>query len=296
MTAAALDLSGAPSPERYATLCARFLRTHGELKAWAAGYGDLLPGSLLEPLCLMHVFHAPWQSAAELRLHNRMAAWLFALDNHAEEAATQADLDRLAERCRRVLDGGEPEPADAFGRCLRDIRAELRTLPLWPALGARWRGLLLDTLTAMRTERLLRHRMDTGGGAPTVEEYLANCDNAEVRIAYFTYWLSMDGTALLDHPDVLMPALWEAQVATRWANDFRSAHRASDEPTALNARLLGIEPAESLRRAHEAAERCHRLLEPLLAASVPEAVVLDRMARAVVGFYGTSDYRPEGRP
>lgn len=293
MTAAAIDLSGAPAPEVYVGLVARFLRTHGELREWAAGYGDLLPGSLLEPLCLMHVFHAPWQSAGDLRLHNRMAAWLFALDNHAEGAATQAALDELVDRCRRVLDGREPE--DAFGRCLHDIRAELRASPLWPRLGSRWRDLLLETLAAMRAERLLRQRVDDGGPAPTVAEYVANCDNAEVRIAYFTYWLSMGGTALLDHAGVLMPALWEAQVATRWANDFRSAQRETPESTALDFRLLGIAPDEALGLAHAAAGRCQRLLAPLVAASVPEALVLDRMARAVVGFYGVSDYRPEGR-
>ncbi|HWM01033.1 MAG TPA: terpene synthase family protein [Actinophytocola sp.] len=287
------DLAELPSPELSSTMCARMLATHRELTTWVAGYGDLVSDTLLEPVCLMHVFAAPWHTAEQLRLHNRMAAWLFALDNAVEGAATLADVEEIADRCRQVAAGAEP--ADPFYRCLRDVLAELRAVPLWPTLADQWSNLFEATLDAVCTERRNRVAVDAGGTPPSIEDYIANCDNAEVRIAYFTYWMATAGDDLPDHLDVLMPALWEAQVAVRWANDFRSVMRGDAEATVLNSAALGIGPDEIHRRALEAADRCGELLAPLIARSVPEAVALDRTTRSVVAFYGISDYRPEGR-
>jgi hypothetical protein len=292
------DLSGLsvlPSPELSAAMCATMLRTHRELVAWVAGYGDLVSDTLLEPVCLMHVFAAPWHTPDQLRTHNRMAAWLFALDNAAEGAPSLADVDAIIGRCRHVLAGGAPEPGDEFARCLRDVWAELRTAPLWPALADRWTDVFDRTLDAIRAERVARGALDAGGAPPSVDEYIANCDNAEIRIAYLTYWIATGGEDLLTHVDDLMPALWEAQVAIRWANDYRSVRRGDAEPTVLNSSLLGVGEDEMRTRAVAAADRCAAMIGPLVAKQLPEAVTLDRMTRSVVAFYGISDYRPEGR-
>jgi hypothetical protein len=290
-----LDLTELPSPELSSVLCARMLRTHRELTAWVSGYGDLVSDTLLEPVCLMHVFAAPWHTADQLRTHNRMAAWLFALDNAAESAPTLADVDAITGRCRHVLGGGEPEPGDEFARCLRDVFAELRTAPLWPALADRWFEVFGSTLDALRAERVARCDLDAGGPPPSLDAYIANCDNAEIRIAYLTYWIATGGEDLLTHVDDLMPALWEAQVAIRWANDYRSVERGDEEATVLNSSLLGVGQDEMRRRALAAAGRSGAMIEPLVAKQLPEAVTLDRMTRSVVAFYGISDYRPEGR-
>lgn len=295
MTGVPLELAGLPSPALSSAMCARMLRTHRELTEWVSGYGDLVSDTLLEPLCLMHVFAAPWHTADQLRIHNRMAAWLFALDNAVESAPSLAEVDEITRRCRRVIDGVAPDPGDAFARCLRDVWTELRAAPLWPELADQWSDLFGRTLDAVRAERRGRCDLDAGGPQPSIEDYIANCDNAEVRIAYFTYWIATGGDDLREHLDDLMPALWQAQVAIRWANDFRSAMRGDEESTVLNSFMLGVGPDEIQQHALRAADRCGELLEPLIAESVPEAVALDRMTRSVVAFYGICDYRPEGR-
>ena len=292
MTGTVPDLAALPAPESYATLCARFLRAVRALRDWSSGYGDLLPESIFEAVCLMQVHHAPWHSAEQLRVHNRMSVWLMCLDDLAEGAGTSAELDGVLDRCRHVIHGGRPAPGDDFARCLYDIRTQLTTALVWPALSPQWTMLFERTLTAMRTERDMRSAIDCGAAPPTIEDYLANCDNTEVRIAQCTYWIATGEPALLDHIEPLLAALWQAQVAIRWANDFRSVQRRDDESTVVNAGSIGIEPAEIRRRADDAALRCGELLAPLIARSVPEALALDRMTRSVITLYGVSDYRP----
>jgi transposase len=290
-----IDLNGLPSPELSSVICARTLETQRALNAWTSEYGHPASDSPLQAICLMHVLTAPWHTAEQLRVHNRMTAWLFHVDNVVEGARTLAEAEEIIRRYRLVVEGGTPDPADPLCRMLHAIWDELRTGPMWRELGDRWLDLFDRTLDAMRTERRRRMDMDAGGAPPTVEQYIANCDNTEVRIAYFTYWISAGDHSLHDHLDLLMPALWEAQVAVRWANDFRSIQRKQEESTALNSFMLGVGPAEIQRQALRAVGRCGEILEPLIAKSVPEAVILDRMMRSAVGFYHISDYKPEGR-
>lgn len=240
-----------PAPSLYSAVSATALAAHRDLSTWAAKYGDLLPEDDLAPICLLRAWHAPWHTAAQLRLHNRMSTWLLAL----AEAP-----DDLLGSCADVLDGGEA--TNPLAACLADIWTDLTAQRLWPPLAKEWRALFDDTLAALRAEPLVR---------PTPEQYAANSDSATVRIASFTYWIAAGDHTVLDHVDALLPALWESQVAIRWAD--------RDQPASMNLTATEVQDL-----AAAAATRCTNLLAPLLTAEVPEALALDRMTRSAISY------------
>lgn len=289
------DLDGFPTPALSSLVCVRFLETHRDLRAWAARYGDLISEPNLELMCLHHILVAPWHTPAQLKLHNRLSTWMFASDTAVERARTLAEVEEILRRWRRAAEGCETDPDDQLIRCLADICAELRTAPLWPYLADQWLDLLEHTLAGLRTERVRRIELAAGGPPPSVEEYLAASDNIQVRWCYLSYWIAAGDLTLLEHLDTLLPALWESQVAIRWANDFRSVQRGAGESKPGDSYLLDLGLAELRDRALGAVRACAELLQPLLAAGVPEAIGLDRGTRTVVDFYLLSDYRPEGQ-
>lgn len=233
-----------PGPALYTAVSATALTAHRDLSTWAKKYGDLLCQDDLAQLCLLRGWHAPWHTAAQLRLPNRMSTWLRTL--------TKAPRDVLD-----ALDGTNPLAA-----CLADIVTDLKAQRLWPPLAKEWQALFDDTLAALRAEPLVR---------PTPEQYTANSDSTTVRIATFTYWIAADDHTVLDHVDALLPALWESQVAIRWAD--------RDQPTGMS-----LTTTEVRALAEAAATRCTNLLAPLLAAEVPEALALDRMTRSAMSY------------
>ncbi len=279
------------APESGST-CAAAGLAQRDLARCAARYPELFPARPFDPaffstITLANTFCAPWHTAAELRVANRITLWIFALDRLIDAVATsRAEVDDLVRRCLAVA-GGEPAPAgDPLTAFLVEVRDELVAAPAYPALRAVWLDEVRRMLVTMARE------WDWKGAPlpPSLDDYL---DNAEFGFAlvYVSHWIRTTPAGEVTDVAALRAAGWAVQRVIRLLNDLGTYHR--DLRTGdLNALKLADRAEVDARIARET-EASEALLAPLRATHPGLALFLARHIGFNTGFYRVTDYQGE---
>ncbi|GAB3458174.1 terpene synthase family protein [Actinophytocola sediminis] len=263
-----------------------------DLHRWT---GTHLPGYDYLPLTGIAFGEAvisPWVPADQLRLPGRIATWAYALDDHIEREITGLDeLDEFVGRCESVVRTGEPDTGNPLLACLSTLQPELASQPGYPALSSLWERIFASCLRGHRYDWVVADTRARGGAPPSdVGEYLDHADSSAVAQVHLPRWIAYGGRELPARLDLLVPALTDAGVATRLANDLVTIdrERASGENNVL---MYGV--SEDWVRA-ELASRIAAVrdrLAPLVAENFLPAVGVVRLAEWSVGVYARDDMR-----
>ncbi len=276
--------------------CAVSAQSQRDLQKCASKYSDLFPGNPFDPTLLggiadAHAFCAPWLTAEQLRMANRISLWAFGLDWEIDYLAkSRSDVDAVVTRCLDVDDGGQPGAGDCLGRFLAELRSELAAAPAFASLGQVWRDQLERTLDAMAREWDWKaaYTADGDSALPSFEQYLANADNLGFSLVYVAHWICT-GEAGAGHVDELMAASWEVQRAMRLINDL-GTYKRDLQWGDLNVLMLGVTQQDVMERIALHAARCQELLAPLRAGQAALATYLERMVGFNMGFHPVTDY------
>ncbi|RKR86406.1 hypothetical protein BDK92_0631 [Micromonospora pisi] len=235
--------------------------------------------------------NAAGASAAELRVANRAALWIFALDWQVDTlAVTAGQVDEIVASCLAVADGAVPDPGSPLASFLADIRDELATSPAYQAHRRLWREELRRTLTAMAREWDWRsaHLTGDGSGLPDPASYLDNADNTGLAWVNLSHWLRTGDRECLDRLDELCAAGRQVQRVLRLVNDLGTYDRDLTWGKGdLNVLMLGIDRAEVVRQVGGLVDGCVRLLTPLRTSCPRPASYLARQLGFVTRFYGS---------
>jgi hypothetical protein len=267
--------------------------TLADLQRWTA---EQLPGFEYLPLAAIAFGEgviAPWAHATDLRLTGRMAVWAYALDDYVErEISELAALDEFFDRCTAIVHTGQPDGGHPLLTCLSAWQAEIAALPGYPALAATWEQKFDSCLRGHRYDWVVGWARERGEPVESdVDEYLDNADSSAIGQVHVPRWIAYGGAELPDRLDVLLPALADASVATRLANDLATIARERDEAGANNVLMYGV--SQDWVRDELAARltAVRQRLAPLVAEDFRPAVGVVRMAEWSVGIYARNDMR-----
>ena len=104
-------------------------------------------------------------------------------------------------------------------------------------------------------------------------------------------WVSSGRTDLVDHLDVLVPALDDIAVVGRLANDLAGYSRERIEPRENNVLMYGVSPQWVRTEIDSRLGAVRDRLAELVARDYPPAVGLVRLAEWTVGIYAHTDPR-----
>ncbi|WP_285703845.1 terpene synthase family protein [Microtetraspora sp. NBRC 16547] len=272
-----------------------------DLRKCAESYEDLFGGKPFDPgffssLSLVGAFGSPWATADELRIVNRAALWVFAVDWLIDVTAkTPEDVDLIVRDCLAAADG-TAEPATPLTRFLVDIRDELASVPAFETAGPVWRAQLERMLTAMALEWGWNDVRESGGGdgegdriLPDLEEYLANADGTGSSFVNVSHWIFTGDPWTVGHLDEVMVISAEVQRYLRLLNDL-ATYRRDVGWGDVNVLMLGVGRTEVSERMAELADRAGELLEPLRDACPRTVAYLECQVGFNTGFYGGADY------
>src|SRR5690606_15323633 len=249
---------------------------------------------------MANAFGSPKDSASALRIANRTALWICALDWLMDcRAQEREDVQVLVRRCMAAASDDDPKARDgldegaALARFLVEIRDLLATAPAFAAHRDVWLDELRRMLEAMALEwEWEASHAKTGTWTPTLDAYLDNADNFGSPLVNVGHWIFTSGPDGLDHLDRLREASREVQRVLRLVNDLSTAQRDRTwgEMGDVNALLLGADEAAVRSKIDELVGNCRNLLEPLRGRCPREAEYLLRQIGYSVGFYGRGDY------
>jgi hypothetical protein len=267
-----------------------------DLQACAAEYGGLFAAAPFDPalfstVALANAFCAPWLTADQLRVTNRSALWVFALDWMVDYlATTRAQVDDIVMRCLAVADGA-PAESDPLTRFLADIRDSMTGSSAFPWLHPIWCEQLRRVLQAMAREWVWRSTRDNcvRGASPTIDEYLANADNLGFTFVYLSHWIFTVEPGPIERVDELLAAGAEVQRLLRLVNDV-CTYRRDLSWGDLNALMLGVTEAQVRQRITELTKSSRALLRPLRRTHWQLASYLDRQIGFNMGFHPIVDY------
>jgi hypothetical protein len=234
--------------------------------------------------------NATWATPADLRVANRAALWIFALDWQVDTLAVTADrVDELTADCLAVAEGAAPAEGAPLAGFLADIRDELATVPAYPAHASLWRAELARTLAAMTREWGWKSARAAGdeSGLPDVAGYLEAADNTGLAWVNLSHWLRTGEPECLDALDGLRAAGRQVQQVLRLVNDLATYDRdvawgAGD----LNVLMLGVDRDWVAGQVADLVDRCLDLLAPLRTQCPRQASYLARQLGFVTRFYG----------
>lgn len=270
--------------------CVPLLKVAGavlaDLREWTAA---ALPGHDDLPLVSLAFGAAvvgPWASADQLRLPTRMAAWAYALDDHLELRAT--DADDLVDRCLAVVRTGQADTSHPLLTSLSAWNQELASLPGYPPLDALWQAKFASCLRGHRYDWVAGRTRERG----TVAEYLDHADSISLWLVNLPRWVAYGGPDLPAHLDVLVPAVDDLSMAVRLANDLATIDRERDQPGQNNILMYDGVTADWVRgRVAERLTAMRRRLEPLLTSDFLPAVGVVRLSEWAIGVYQGTDLR-----
>ncbi|MFC8845225.1 MULTISPECIES: terpene synthase [unclassified Micromonospora] len=277
-------------------ICALAAQGQRDLQRQADRYPDLFAGrafdaALFSNIALAIAFGAPWCTAEQLRLTNRMVLWGFALDWRIDYLAkSRADVDRVVTGALAVAEGASPDAEDPLGRLLAELRDDLAEVPAFAELGGAWRAAVRRTVTAMAREwgwKTARER--DGAPLPGIAEYLANADNLACTVVNVAHWIWTGDAETHRRLGPLVTVSDEVQRVLRLVNDLATYER-DLEWGDLNALLLVDDRAEVDQRIVELVERCTELLAPLSGGCPLQAAYLARQIGFSSGFYRSADF------
>ncbi|MFU8875587.1 terpene synthase family protein [Micromonospora sp. SL4-19] len=274
-------------------ICALAAKGQRDLQQRADSYPELFAPQEFDPalsgsIAMTMAFSAPWCDAGELQVANRLVLWIFALDWLIDyDAKTREDVDRLTAGCLAVADGATPEPGDALGGFLAEIRDELATGPAYRTHGPMWRAELRRVLDAMARE--WDWKQAGSDRLPTLEEYLGNAANLASTVVNVVHWIRTGDPATLSQLDELVTVSDEVQRILRLVNDLATYERDLRWKD-LNALRLVADPVEVRRRLDELVGNARALLVPLSQNCPVQADYLTRQLGFSSGFYGSTDF------
>ena len=234
--------------------------------------------------------NATWATPAELRVANRAALWVFALDWQVDTLAVAVEqVDELTANCLAVADGAVPGPGSPLASFLADIRDELVVSPAFAARRPLWRDELRRTLAAMAREWVWKSARAAGdeSGLPDLATYLDGADNTGLAWVNLSHWLRTGEQDCLDRLDELRVVGRQVQKVLRLVNDLATYDRdVAWGKGDLNALMLGADRAEVARQVDDLMDGCLELLTPLETSCPRQASYLARQLGFVTRFYG----------
>jgi hypothetical protein len=248
-------------------------------------------------MAMSSVVISPWCSAAQLRLCTQISIWTYALDNYVERDVVKVtELDDILGRCGLIVRTGSRDHSHPLLSVLSDWQAELMEQPLYPKLSSLWAEKFDRALRGMHYDWTIgRSRAERGGSVSSIEEYLDHAESILAWMVHLPRWVTHGGPAVLEHLDVLVPALDEFAVVVRLANDLATYPWEKDQEGQNNILMYGVTRKwvrTELSAWLEAGRRC---LAPLVSANFLPAVELVRFVEWAVAFYALADFRgPEG--
>jgi len=278
--------------------CATVALVQRDLLDCAARYPELFPGrpfdaAFFGTITMANTFCAPWHSAEELRVLNRITLWNFGVDRLIDYVAATADeVADIIARCLAVVPDGAAPVGDPLAAFLVEIRDELAAAPAYPYLAQVWHEELRRMLASMAREW---RRKDTllatpDADPPTLDAYL---DDAEMgfSMVYVAHWIRTADVTAPAEADLPLAAGRAVQRVIRLLNDLGSYHRDASTGDA-NALKLADRTVVEQRIAAEIAHS-ERLLGALTRQHPGLAHFLDRHIRFNSGFYRVTDYQGE---
>ncbi|WP_431913045.1 terpene synthase family protein [Nonomuraea jabiensis] len=267
--------------------CALAAECGRDLRRCAQMYSGLFPAAAFgaesyAALTLSTAFSAPWASAERLKVANRAALWVLAVDRLVDHTATTREqVDRLIRECLSVADGAVPRSAAT--RFLADLRDELGTVKEFGELRWIWRDQLAETLTGMGRAWVWR---DTGA-VLTLERFLDNADSRGSCFVDVSHWIYTADDWARTHLEDLRTVSRQVQRYLHLLGDMASYRRDMSWGD-LNVLALGVSRAEVTEAMAALARQAAGLIEPVRAGSPRTAAYLRRQIGFNAGFVGIS--------
>ncbi|MGW0203910.1 terpene synthase family protein [Nonomuraea sp. NPDC003201] len=267
--------------------CALAAECGRDLRRCAQMYSGLFPVAAFgaesyATLTLSTAFSAPWASAEHLKVANRAALWVLAVDRLVDHTATTREqVDRLIRECLSVADGAVPRSAAT--RFLADLRDELGTVKEFDDLRWIWRDQLAETLTGMGRAWAWR---DTRA-VLTLERFLDNADSRGSCFVDVSHWIYTADDWARTHLDDLRAVSRQVQRYLHLLGDVASYRRDMSWGD-LNVLALGVSRAEVVGAMAALAREAAGLIEPVRAGSPRTAAYLRRQIGFNAGFVGIS--------
>ena len=284
-------------------------RTAQTLHRCAARY-PLIRRVRVWPVALSVAAAAPYSSVEALISTARLNLWVFTFDDlFDEERVPLSELMRRAERYRAIaLDEPTTAARDSLATALSEIRADLASYPLFPALGQEWARALCGTIDGMTQEYEWRraYRSDKSTALPSYEEYLvAGRYSVGGPPHVWASLITTNDPSTPQHLDHLRPMERMASTCIRLANDLQSYAKELREGK-INALVI---LSQALRQQGYSVEEAYRQAEARVRLDIerglqslgqlradsrtltqrPEAAIAD-IARFVCDFYVEHDY------
>jgi terpene synthase-like protein len=284
---------GYPSAAQCVPLVTLTSTVLADLRRWV---DEQLPGAEHLPLLgasFCEAIVGPWASAAQLRLPARMVIWTYAFDDYVErEIDDVAELDEFFDRCRAIVHTGQRDDGNPLLSSLSSWQRDLARLADYPPLAELWAEKCDSVLRGHRYDWVVGRERDRGNPPRAgVEEYLDHADSITLWMVHLPRWVAYGGDEVPKRLDVLVPAMDDASVAVRMANDLATIDRERSEPGHNNVLMYGVSEewarAELTNRMAALRER----LAPLLAEKSLPALGLIRLAEWSVGIYVDNDMR-----
>ncbi|QFY08989.1 terpene synthase [Nonomuraea phyllanthi] len=271
--------------------CALAAECGRDLRRCAQMYGGLFPAPGFgaedyTALTLSMAFSAPWASAARLKVANRAALWVLAVDRLVDHTATTREqVTRLTRECLSVADGAVPR--SPVTRFLADLRDELATVREFGDLRWLWRDQLARMLAGMTRAWVWR---DTSA-VPTLEHYLRNADSRGSCFVDVSHWIYTADDWAKAHLEELRAVSRKVQRYLHLLGDVASYRRDLSWGD-LNVLALGVSRAEVAEAMAGLEREATALIEPVRGRSPRTAVYLRRRIGFNAGYTGISG---EGR-
>jgi len=204
-------------------------RASRELHRWAANY-PLIRRVRVWPLSLSVTAAAPFASAAALVSMARVSLWVFTIDDlFDEETVPFVELRRRVERYKEIVngDGGVARrERDTLVLALRDIREDLETYELFPALREEWARAVHGTLDGMMREHEWRTHYRADRGTDQLPDYDTYLENGLYTVGgpphVWTALIAISDPTTLNHYSIIKELGLAASTCIRLANDLRS--------------------------------------------------------------------------
>ncbi|MEU6783807.1 terpene synthase family protein [Nonomuraea angiospora] len=267
--------------------CALAAECGRDLRRCAQMYSGLFPAAAFgaesyAALTLSTAFSAPWASAEHLKVANRAALWVLAVDRLVDHTATTREqVDRLIRECLSVADGAVPRSAAT--RFLADLRDELGTVKEFGDLRWIWRDQLAETLTGMGRAWVWR---DTRA-VLTLERFLDNADSRGSCFVDVSHWIYTADDWARTHLADLRAVSRQVQRYLHLLGDMAS-YRKDMSWGDLNVLAVGVSRAEVTGAMAALAREAAGLIEPVRAGSPRTAAYLRRQIGFNAGFVGIS--------
>lgn len=287
-------------------------RASRELHRWAANY-PLIRRVRVWPLSLSVAAAAPFASVAALVSMARVSLWVFTIDDlFDEETVPFTELRRRVERYKEIVSGADNtqrRERDTLVLALQDIRDDLASYPLFPALREEWANTFHGTLDGMMQEHEWRTHYRSNRHTDRLPGYDTYVENGLYTVGgpphVWTTLIAIGDESVLDRYSPIKELGLAASTCIRLANDLRSYDKEISE-FKINSIVILLREALAEGRSQQEAmawacevvrqdivrglDLCSRLQQTAKTdTGYPERAIAD-IARFVCDFYINHDY------